>query len=294
MTDTYVAPPKPPLSNPMAEALAEDAAAEAARAAQAAAEPPGATQEPEPAETPSETPVEATETTETAEPETPPVKKPAMVAAPLLAKERNKRQTAESELAEARAQLAAAQELLASAQARGDNTTEPSTAAPAKPVTQPQRVYTEAEMQEAAKQVAYYNDLNTRADQVYSAGKEKFGDWVDNVGNLVAMEVMTPQFVEAAMATGAPVDVIHHLGADLDEAARISALPPVRMGVELARIAAQSNAPAPKRAISGAPSPIEPVNGRPDPTVNLAKLAEGNDMAAYVAERKKQGDPWAR
>ena len=95
------------------------------------------------------------------------------------------------------------------------------------------------------------------------------------------------------MATGSPVDVIHHLGSDLEEAARISALPPVRMGVELAKIAQQTAQAPAKRPISGAPAPIEPVSGRPDPTVNFVKLAESNDMNAWVAERKKAGDPWA-
>ncbi len=111
---------------------------------------------------------------------------------------------------------------------------------------------------------------------------------------------MSKELLDAAMAVGdqkTSAAVIHKLGSDLEEANRIAQLAssPAQMGVELAKIAAQVSQPAPPVRVSSAPAPIPTIRGRVEPTVDdFAKAAEGdNDMSAYVAARKKAGDPFA-
>ena len=153
---------------------------------------------------------------------------------------------------------------------------------------------------EQARVIADLQSYNDKANALYETGKEKFGDWDDSVQNLNAAGIIAADsptarsLIEAALATGSAPEVIRHLGKDLTEAERIAAMSPVRMGVELAQLAQRLTKPK-TTAISGAPAPIggATVRGAAEPTVDLAKLAQGDDMAAWVAARKKAGDPWA-
>lgn len=61
-------------------------------------------------------------------------------------------------------------------------------------------------------------------------------------------------FLLAALETGEAPKLVHSLGSDPDEAARIMALPATRMAVELTRLAAKE-----PQKISRAPRPINPV-----------------------------------
>ena len=104
---------------------------------------------------------------------------------------------------------------------------------------------------------------------------------------------MTAQLAEAAFETGSAPEVLHHLGQDTEEASRIAALPPLKMAVEVAKLAGRLSAPK-STPISKAPAPVKPVNGSVKATVDLAAIAQKDDMAAYVAARKAAGDRWAR
>ena len=290
-------------ANPMAEALAEDAAAAAAaaKAAETPAEAPAA----EPA---AETPAtEATAADETAAPaetdpkvaETPKPKKTTIqVMQDRIGVVTAEKKTLAEQLAESQRQNKAMADLLA-AQGKTVPAAEPAASVAPAPAATPlngERLYTQTELDERARQIAYMQDLNARADVIYATGAEKFGDWGDAISGLNAVGVMSPALVEAASATGAPVDVLHALGSDLAEAQRIASLHPVQMGVELAKLATKSAAkPAPK-PISAAPAPTGAikVEGAVTPTVDFAKLAEGDNMAAYVAARKAAGDRWAK
>ena len=180
--------------------------------------------------------------------------------------------------------------LLAS-QGRGSEV--PTTHAPQAPTT-----YTQADVDARAREIADWNNYNRQANDLVGIGREKFGTWDESIDNLNGAGILSEpmlqrQIVEAALATGAAPDVINHLGQNLDEALRISQLPPARMGVELATLAGKLVKKAP--AISSAPAPIgnATVHGSTQAPVDFAKLAAGDDMAAYVEARKKAGDPWA-
>lgn len=154
------------------------------------------------------------------------------------------------------------------------------------------RVYTEAEIEALADRRAAQREFNRAADASYQAGMAQFPDWEEAIGNLKSLEIMSPQLLDAALATDEAPAVLHHLGKDPEEAARIVSLPPARMGAELAKLALKLSTPA-SRAVSTAPDPISPVVGRASPSVDLEKAAEGS-MADYAAARAKQGARWAQ
>ena len=298
MTDEYRPVPKPPLSNPMAEAMAEDAENARVAAANAVNAAPVA----EDAPAPNEAPADPTDTDAPAAIEAAPNEDPAKPSKSnekaLLGRlghlTREKKEAIER-AADLTRQNQALQELLAS-----QGRTPPadgSEAAPAAPVPQQQRTYTQADVEALATQKADLDAYNRQANDLYGIGKEKFGTWDDALANLNGAGIMSEpaiqrQMVEAALATGAAPDVINHLGLNLEEAVRISALPPARMGVELATLAAKLTRKAP--AISSAPAPIGngTVRGGTEAAVDLAKLAEG-PMAPYIEARRKMGDRWA-
>ena len=121
---------------------------------------------------------------------------------------------------------------------------------------QPRDVQTLAR-QEAQRMVAEQT-FNDTCNKVYAAGKAEFPDFDNAVANLQMVGV-NRDFLELATSSDAGAKLIHHLGGDLDEAARIAALPPVQMARELTRLEFKlAQAPAPK-PVSKAPAPITPI-----------------------------------
>lgn len=273
---------KPPLSDPMAEALAEDAAAAAAKATAAPQEAPIATAEPA-----VEAPVGDTAAPDPAATEDAP--KPKRTAEQVM-QGRISRLTAEKAEADRRAADAVRQneamKRLLDAQGKTPDT-------PAATENTSERRYTQAELQVEADRIAQAQAFNARANETYEAGREKYGDWEGRMEGLRITGLMSETLIDAAMASDAPSAVLHHLGGDLAEAERIAALPPIRMGVELGKLAMKLSTPKPGARISGAPTPITPVTPVASPVVDLSRLADGDNMAAWVEARKKAGDPYA-
>lgn len=267
---------KPPLSDPMAEALAEDAA-DAARTATPIrvldSETPAEAVSAEPAVDATPAPTDPAPTDDAGKKRRTPVE---VLQSRIGAKTK--------EAARLQTELLAARALLAAQRNGEGETTTPPPAG--------ERTYTRAEMEAEAHRVSEERAFNQRANDTYSAGKEKFGDWETNMQTLRDTGFMSSELVDAAIASGAAADVLNHLGGNVDEAERISALSPVRMGVELGKLATKLGAPKSAR-ISSAPAPIETVSGNVTPAMDFAKLAEGDSMAAWVEARKKAGDPWA-
>lgn len=164
----------------------------------------------------------------------------------------------------------------------------PAAAAPA----DGERRYTQAEVEATAAQIAAARNFNERCDTLFEAAAAKHTDFPDAVKTLNQAGVMSVPFVEAAMATDAPADVLHHLGQDPEEAQRISKLPPARMGVELAKLAAKLSAPKAAAAISGAPDPIKPLGGAAKPELDIYDSTLSD--ADYYSRRKAMGAPYIR
>lgn len=192
----------------------------------------------------------------------------------------------DQELIAAKARAEAAETLLAS------QATQLSGAPPIEPVKASGTLYTQADFDSAVAARAEIQEFNRKADEMYTSGFEKFPDWKDAVDTLVASGFMNKDLLDVAMAVEDGPAVIHHLGMNLDEAERINALSPIRKATEISKISNSLSTPK-KVPISSAPTPIKPVNGSPSPSIDLQRLADEGDMAAYLAARAKQGSIWA-
>ena len=120
--------------------------------------------------------------------------------------------------------------------------------------------------EQRAAEIAAANEFNRACNDIAAKGRADFGDTEFNSRVGALRSLVNPadpreaanynQFLSALIETGEAPRLIHQLGDDLDEASRILALSPVKMGIELAKLAARTPEPA-----SGAPRPIRPVGG---------------------------------
>lgn len=127
---------------------------------------------------------------------------------------------------------------------------------------QAQRIAAEQAAEKAAQDRAA--EFNRAADDVYQAGVKEFPEFDSAVQNLRNLGFMTYNTVEAALATDNPQRVIYELGKNPAEAERITSLPPLKMAVELAKIASKAPVPA-KKDVSAAPPPVKPIEGNVKP-----------------------------
>jgi hypothetical protein len=136
----------------------------------------------------------------------------------------------------------------------------------------------EKRAEEKAIQIARANEFNRACDAIADNGKTAFTDWDDALKNLSLVGVIgqgaSPEFLETAIELKDPHKILHHLGRNLDEAERISKLPPKKMAMEMARIEATMNTPAAVvptvpvvPPVSKAPAPVIPVGGAAKPAV---------------------------
>lgn len=139
----------------------------------------------------------------------------------------------------------------------------------------------EVRAQELAAQHAKTAAFNAACDAVADAGKVAHSDFDATIKNFANLGGLQPGFVEAALESGAPSAVLYHLGKDLDEAARIMALTPLRQAAELTRLAERLKMAKP---ISKAPEPIKPLGG--GKTVGQ-KSPDDMTMEEFVAWRDK-------
>ena len=98
-----------------------------------------------------------------------------------------------------------------------------------------------------AAQMAYTAKFNETCDQIADAGKKEFRDWQQALDNLTLVGALgrdvSPEFLETAIELKQPQKLLHYLGTNLEEAERITKLPPKKMAMEMARLEAQLNAP---------------------------------------------------
>lgn len=124
-------------------------------------------------------------------------------------------------------------------------------------------------VEEKAAELSTVQEFNRMCNQAATVGREKFPDFDQKVGQLQRIvDSNDPgqaqaynQFLVAAIETGKGPELIQRLGSNLDEASRIMTLAPVKMAVELMKMAAV----LPEEG-TGEPSvvarPIRPVGSR--------------------------------
>lgn len=119
-------------------------------------------------------------------------------------------------------------------------------------------------VQQEAQRMVAEQTFNDKCNQVYANGKAEFPNFDQSVQNLHMVGV-SREFLELAVTSDASAKLINHLGTDLDEAARIAALPPVQMARELTKLEYKLAQPAAPKPVSKAPAPISPIgSGRAD------------------------------
>lgn len=113
-------------------------------------------------------------------------------------------------------------------------------------------------VQKEAQRLLAEQTFNDSCNKVYAAGKAEFPNFDQSVANLQMVGVGR-DFLELAVTSDVSAKLIQHLGTDLDEAARIAALPPVQMARELTKLEYKLAQPAPAKPVSKAPAPINPI-----------------------------------
>jgi len=138
--------------------------------------------------------------------------------------------------------------------------------------------------QEAARMVAEQN-FAQQCNQAYTAGKAAFPDFDQAIGNLQMVGV-TRDFLELATSSEAGPKLLHHLGTDLDEAARIASLPPVQMARELTRLEFKLSQPAAPKPVSKAPAPITPLGSSATTDADPSRMSDTEWYAHRQNTRK--------
>ena len=129
---------------------------------------------------------------------------------------------------------------------------------------------------ERAQEIAAREQFNSRCNAAAQEGAKLFPDFSERVGNLISLRdegdpasVMAyTQLLTAALETGKAPEVLHRLGGDMEQAQKLMGLPPIKMALEVAKLAmpVAEEAAAP----SAAPKPIRPVGMKGDSATRIA------------------------
>ena len=152
---------------------------------------------------------------------------------------------------------------------------------------------------ERANLVASQTAFNTRCNEAAGRGAEKYPDWQVRLTGLTQLVDTTDarslgqynMFLEAALETGDAEAIIHRLGSDLNLASRILSLSPMKMAMEVGKLAdgkggEPSKAPKPIRPV-GSTSPV--TGTKPDDPERGAEMKIDDWMNArnkQAAERR--------
>lgn len=162
----------------------------------------------------------------------------------------------------------------------------------------------DAEVNRRANLIAQQNDFDRRCNDVAASGRKAFSDFDDRVGNMQhlytpgnpAEEAAYVMLLQAALETDDPSRVMYELGGNMDLAEGLMKMSPVKMGMEMAKLASKQSAPEP----SAAPRPIVPIgqkgsaNEQIDPgdkarSDNLSTATWMQRRQAHVEKLRKEG-----
>lgn len=116
------------------------------------------------------------------------------------------------------------------------------------------------QINERAQEIVRKNQFDDRCNEAYSSGKAEFSDFDATLGNFRLLGEASQPLIEAVIQLPDAHKVLYALGQDMDEAERISSLPPVPMAVALAKLSMSQPKAKP---VSNAPPPIRPIDGAP-------------------------------
>jgi hypothetical protein len=121
----------------------------------------------------------------------------------------------------------------------------------------------DAMISERANLVASQTAFNTRCNEAAGRGASKYPDWQVKLNGLTQLIDTTDArslqqynlFLEAALETGDTEAIIYKLGSDLNLASRVLGMSPMKMAMEVGRLASTEGGSQPSKA----PKPIRPV-----------------------------------
>lgn len=137
-----------------------------------------------------------------------------------------------------------------------------------------------------AVRISAVKAFNERCDQSFEAGQAAHPDFKDAVDTLNAAGAMSAELVEAALETGVGHEVLYCLGKDPDAAVKLSKLSPVKLAIEVAKLAGEVQKPPAPKPVSSAPAPITPVHGTARGGFDVADTSTPVD--AWIAKREKE------
>lgn len=146
-----------------------------------------------------------------------------------------------------------------------------------------------------AEEIANRKIAQTRsddiADRVWNDGLKEFPDFANTISNLnnsfgEKFGNMAPIIMEAL---DNPHKVMHHLGDNLDEAARILSLSPAKQVAELTKL--ESSLATKQKQISKVAAPIKTIDGKGkvDPTLDSEEISTAEWMKIRIKDLEKKG-----
>jgi len=147
------------------------------------------------------------------------------------------------------------------------------------------RAEVEKQVRQQFEEEARAKEFNDASNQAYENGIKKFGqaEFEESLQDLQRVGLSSRvDVVQTALETGNAEQVLFLMGQDVAEAERIMSLSPVKMAIEMAKLAAsRPRAPKTETAVSKATDPIRPVRG--GNASNEFDLADPNtDMNDWV------------
>ena len=162
-------------------------------------------------------------------------------------------------------------------------------AAPAAPPA-PSQVSIEDQVTLRAQQLAVEQEFRRQTLELDRRGAQEFPDWNQQIAAFQPLGALPRTVVEAALELDDPHRVIHALSRDLNTAAQIFSMSPVRQAAALAKYGAKLAAPpAPAPRVSNAPAPVLPVVGggaKGEPDVYDPGIPLGEFMRLRAAQEK--------
>lgn len=125
--------------------------------------------------------------------------------------------------------------------------------------------------------------FNDACNKTYDAGVKEHGAAFDKAMQNLSLIGMNRSFLEMVSTTDAGSKILYHLGQDLDEAERISNLPPIKMARELTLLEVKLGSEKVKK-ISNAPAPLNHVSGKSGGTKSPAEMTD----AEYAKWRRSK------
>lgn len=182
-------------------------------------------------------------------------------------------------------------------EARGAGAPKPVDPGTGQPLTQEQ---IDQFINERAVAISAQQRFNTDCNEAAQRGAQKFPDWKQKLDGLTQLVDQTDMvsvsnynvFLQAALETGDAEGIIHKLGGDLNEAARILSLPPVKMTMEVGKLSRGLEKGDPSKL----PRPIRPVGSsapttatKPDDPERGKDLSMDDWMKARAVQVKERG-----